>query len=169
MMRRRIGQLWLLIGIAGISIGLASVLLTEQLHLAPCHLCIFQRLLMLIAGALALVAASRAWRGARALVSGALVLLTLLSGMVVAAHHSWIQAFPSATNSCVGNSPGPIESVVEWLGQQMPTWFLATGFCEDDTFRILGLTLANLSLLLFTALTSATFWTLRRSFQARST
>lgn len=165
----RIGRLWLLIGIAGIGIGLASVVLTEWLHLDPCHLCIFQRLLMLVAGAFALVAAGVVWRGGNPLVPGVLVMFIVLSGVAVAAHHSWIQAYPSETNSCVGGTTGPIESVVEWLGQQMPTLFLATGFCEDDGFRLFGLTLANLSLLFFTALTSAALWVLLRSLRARST
>ncbi|BCU07849.1 disulfide bond formation protein B [Allochromatium tepidum] len=165
----RIGRLWLLIGIAGIGIGLASVVLTEWLHLDPCHLCIFQRLLMLVAGALALVAAGVVWRGGNPLVPGVLVMFIVLSGVAVAAHHSWIQAYPSETNSCVGGATGPIESVVEWLGQQMPTLFLATGFCEDDGLRLFGLTLANLSLLFFTALTSAALWALLCSLRARST
>lgn len=169
MFLNRIGRIWLFIGIAGIGIGLTSVILTEWLHLDPCHLCIFQRLLMLTAGAFALVAAGLIWRGANPLVPGALTMLTVLSGVAVAAHHSWIQAYPSETNSCVGSTPGPIESVIEWLGHQMPSLFLATGFCEDDGFRLLGLTLANLSLLLFLALTSATLWALLRSLQARST
>lgn len=169
MVLNRIGRLWLLIGTAGIGIGLASVVLTAWLQLDPCHLCIFQRLLMLVAGAFALVAAGLIWRGSNPLVPGALALLTVVSGVAVAAHHSWIQAHPSETNSCVGGATGPIESVVEWLGQQMPALFLATGFCEDDGFRLLGLTLANLSLLLFTVLTGAALWALFRSNRAHST
>ena len=51
----------------------------------------------------------------------------------------------------------------------MPTLFLATGFCEDDGFRLFGLTLANLSLLLFMALTSAALWALLHPLCARST
>jgi len=166
MVLKRIERLWLLIGIAGIGIGLASVVLTEWLHLDPCHLCIFQRLLMLVAGIFALVAAGVAWRGANPLPFGGLAMLTTLGGVAVAAHHSWIQAYPSDTNSCVGSTPGPIESFIEWLGQQLPALFLATGFCDDDSFRLFGLTLANLSLLLFIVLTSAAFWALLR---ARST
>lgn len=169
MVLNRIGRLWLMIGIAGIGIGLASIVLTEWLRLDPCHLCIFQRLLMLMAGALALVAAGFVWGHLNPTMPGLLATLTVLSGMAVAAHHSWIQAFPSETNSCVGGATGPIESVVEWLGQQMPALFLATGFCEDDGFHLFGLTLANLSLLLFTALTGAALWALFRSRRTHST
>jgi protein dithiol:quinone oxidoreductase len=169
MVLNNVGRLWLSIGIAGIGIGLASILLTEWLRLDPCHLCIFQRLLMLVTGAFALIAAVFAWRGRNPLVPGLLAMLTALGGVAVAAHHSWIQAYPSETNSCVGSTPGLIESFIEWLGQQMPSLFLATGFCDDDSFRLLGLTLANLSLLLFVALTGAALWTLSRSLQAHST
>jgi protein dithiol:quinone oxidoreductase len=167
MVLNRIGRLWLVIGIAGIGIGLASVGLTEWLRLDPCHLCIFQRLLMLMAGAFALVTAGFIALGLNSLIPGIVTLLTALSGAAVAAHHSWIQAFPSETNSCGGGANGPIESAVEWLGQQMPALFLATGFCEDDGFRLLGLTLANLSLLLFTVLAGAALWALFHSVRAR--
>jgi disulfide bond formation protein DsbB len=40
---------------------------------------------------------------------------------------------------------------VEWLAMQVPELFLATGFCEKAELSILGLTLANWALLIFTA------------------
>lgn len=166
MVLNRTGFLWLIIGTAGIGIGLASVALTEWLHLDPCHLCIFQRLLMLLVGIFALAAGWMVWRRANPLIPGALTTLTALAGIAVAAHQSWLQSHPSESSSCVGSTPGPIESFVEWLGQQMPSLFLATGFCEDAGLRIFGFTLANASLLLFTILTAATLWALGRSLQA---
>jgi protein dithiol:quinone oxidoreductase len=164
----RIGLLWLLIGTAGIGIGLASVALTEWLHLDPCHLCIFQRLLMLMIGIFAPAAAWMVWRRSSPLIPGMLTLITALAGVAVATHQSWLQSHPSASNSCVSSTPGLIESFVEWLGQQMPSLFLATGFCADEGFQIFGLTLANASLLLFVALTAAALLALSRSFQASS-
>ncbi|SDX86263.1 disulfide bond formation protein DsbB [Allochromatium warmingii] len=168
MVSNRLGLIWLLIGGIGLGAGLASVVLTEWLHLDPCHLCIFQRLLMLVVGIFALSAAASVWRGWNPLVPGGLTFLTTEGGVAVAAHHSWIQAYPSPTNSCVSSDPGLIETLVEWLGQQIPSLFLATGFCEDDRFRLLGLPLATISLLLFTALTTAALWALWHTWRIRS-
>jgi protein dithiol:quinone oxidoreductase len=49
----------------------------------------------------------------------------------------------------VAGTPGLLERWVEWLGQQAPTLFMATGFCEDEGLSILGLSLANWALILF--------------------
>ncbi len=153
---------WLGLGSAGILVGLSTVLLTEWLRLDPCHLCIFQRLLMLAFGVLALGAAvlERSRRGRLAL--GALALCVAIAGVLVAAYQSWIQLQPAGSVTCVSNKPGLIEILVEWLGQQLPTLFLATGFCEDEGLRILGLTLANWSLACFAVVTILTAWALRR-------
>ena len=158
----RTSLVWLGMGIIGIAIGIASVVLTTWLRLDPCHLCIFQRLLMLLYGTLALATAFVVWRGSRALIPGTLVALTSLTGVATATHHSWIQAHPADGASCIGGTSGPIESLIEWLGEHMPSLFLATGFCEDTSFQLFGLTLANLSLLSFAALTAVTLWALRR-------
>jgi disulfide bond formation protein DsbB len=55
---------------------------------------------------------------------------------------------------------------VEWLGQQMPALFLATGFCEDKELTILGLSLANWALAAFAACLAAAGWALWRSRRA---
>jgi disulfide bond formation protein DsbB len=81
----------------------------------------------------------------------------------VATYQSWLQAQPPGSISCVGGEPGLIERLVEWLGQQLPELFLATGFCEEAELSILGLSLANWALLSFAAFFLIALWALFKS------
>lgn len=156
MTREILRPAWLTLAGASIGVGLGTVGLTEWLRLDACHLCIFQRLIMLIFGATALAAAlTIQWRRAE-IVFGGFALCLSLVGAGSAAYQSWIQMQPPGAVTCISNSPGAIERLVEWLGQQFPSLFLATGFCEDAGFDFLGLSLANWSLIAFATLTATT-------------
>ncbi|MBK1646757.1 disulfide bond formation protein B [Thiocapsa imhoffii] len=156
-------HVWVVIALTSAVLALASLVLTPLLDLDPCHLCIFQRLLFMILTLLAGFAA--AWRHpGRSLLPARLAGLTLLPiaalGVGVAAHQSWLQWQPLDGISCIGGPPGPIERVVEWLGQQVPSLFMASGFCEDSELVILGLSLANWAFLFFLAILVAGTWAL---------
>lgn len=132
--------------------GVVAVGMTLQsmLRLAPCPYCIFQRLLYLVLGGVALCGAlapqGRAiWAAAGALV-GAL-------GFAVAAFQSWMQAFPELAPECSFTDPNLIERLVDWLGMQWPAWFLATGFCTSREWEMFGLSMANWSAVLFAGIT----------------
>jgi disulfide bond formation protein DsbB len=71
--------------------------------------------------------------------------------------------------SCVGAEMGPIERLVEWLGMQWPTLFMATGFCEDEALVILGLSLAQWALICFLATLLLSLWLLMRATFNRAT
>jgi disulfide bond formation protein DsbB len=152
---------WL--GIAAVSACLvvASLVLTVWLKLHPCPLCIFQRLLFMIMGALALVGflGSRHPAGRAA---GGLALLTALSGAGVAGYQVWLQAQPAAMFTCGGADPDLIERLVDWLGQRLPSLFLATGICGDKELLILGYSLAVWSLAAFAASAAVSLWALLR-------
>lgn len=129
------------LGLVGIGMELQALL-----RLAPCPLCIFQRLLYIVVGLIALLGVllpcgRRLW----SLLIGALA----LGGMAVAGYQTWMQAFPELATECGFNDPNPIERLVDWLGMQSPTWFLATGFCTSREWEFLGLSMANWSLLVF--------------------
>jgi disulfide bond formation protein DsbB len=146
------------LGIAAFAatLSIASILLTVWLQLQPCHLCIFQRLLfMLIAGVAAVAALSPRLIQRSA---GAVISLGAAIGAWTAGYQSWLQAQPPGSVSCVGSELGPIEQLVEWLGQRMPSLFLATGFCEDEALVILGLSLVHWALLSFLAVLALALW-----------
>jgi disulfide bond formation protein DsbB len=151
--------LWLALvaGCAGLT--LASLVLTAWLDLHPCHLCIFQRLLFMLITLLALVAAVLVSPRDRRL-PGGLVLALAGLGVAVATYQTWLQAQPPGSISCVGGQPGLIEGLVEWLGQQVPSLFLATGFCEEPELVIFGLSLANWALVSFAAALATAAWAL---------
>lgn len=159
MYRPKPTQLWLAValGCGGLVVG--SLVLTAWLDLHPCHLCIFQRILFMLIGALALLAAVLSRPLARA-VPGALIGALAAVGLWVAIYQSWLQRQPPDAVSCIGGQPGFIERLVEWLGQQVPALFLATGFCEEEELVILGLSLANWAAVSFAAVLLAAAWAL---------
>ena len=144
-------------GCAGLAI--ASLILTFWLDLHPCHLCIFQRLLFMLIATLALVAALLVSPRGRRL-PGGLVLGLAGLGIAAAAYQTWLQAQPPGSISCVGGQPDLIERLVDWLGQQVPPLFLATGFCEEAELVIFGLSLAHWALASFAACLMAAAWAL---------
>ena len=140
---RRSGNLLGLLACAGL-LGYALFVQYVQ-GLEPCPLCILQRVAVLVAGALFLVAALHhpADRGAR--VYGVLIDLAALGGIVVAARHIWIMAQPPGSVAECGASLDYMMAVLPWhevlakvlagsgecakldwqfLGLNMPTWVL---------------------------------------------
>lgn len=141
------GRAWL----AALSLGCFGLLafglaLQDWYRLAPCPLCIFQRLLVILLGVLALLGClcERAERG-----SFALMALVAVSGAATAAYQTWMQAFPHLAKECSYTDPNLIERLVDWLGMQYPELFLATGVCTSREWEFLGLSLANLSFIFF--------------------
>jgi disulfide bond formation protein DsbB len=88
------------------------------------------------------------WPAGRLLWSMLIGLLALL-GMGVASYQTWMQAFPHLATECSYTDPNLIERLVDWLGMQWPSLFLATGFCTSKEWVFLGLSMANWSLVVF--------------------
>lgn len=130
------------------SLGLVAVGMELQtlLRLAPCPFCIFQRLLYMVIGVLAL--AGVILPIGRLLWLGAIALLALM-GAGVAGYQSWMQAFPHLVNECGFSDPNAIERLVDWLGMLWPSFFLATGFCSSREWVFLELSMANWSFLIY--------------------
>lgn len=141
--------------------GLVAVgmLMQHMLRLAPCPLCIFQRLLYLVIGAIALMGwllpmLRHLWAG--------LVALPGLGGVAVAGYQTWMQAFPELATECGYSEPNLIERLVDWLGMQWPGLFMATGFCTSREWEFLGLSMANWSLLVFAGIVGYAVCLMRR-------
>lgn len=151
-------HVWLSLALGSAVLVVASLLLTSWLELHPCHLCIFQRLLFMLLALLSFLAFFLTGVAGRLTGYASLPIAGLGAG--VAAYQSWLQAQPLGSISCVAGEPSLIERAVEWLGQQSPELFLATGFCEEAELSILGLSLANWSLLSFFVFLLAALWAL---------
>ncbi len=70
-------------------------------------------------------------------------------GTGVAAYQTWMQAYPHLAPECSFTDPNLIERLVDWLGMEWPSLFLATGFCTSRDWEFLGLSMANWSALVF--------------------
>jgi disulfide bond formation protein DsbB len=151
--------LWILLAIGCFALVAGSFILTVWMNLHPCHLCIFQRLLFMLLVLVGLLAAWRAHRSSGRF-AGLLAVPIASGGIGVASYQSWLQAQPPGSISCMAGDPGLIERLVEWLGQQFPALFLATGFCEEAELRLLHMTLANWALVAFIACLFAAAWAL---------
>jgi disulfide bond formation protein DsbB len=156
MMNRVPSRAWFA-GLALGSVGLVAVGLQMQavLRLSPCPLCIFQRVLYLAIGVVALLGALLP---AARLLWGGLIVLTGLGGAAVAGYQSWMQAFPQLATECGYTDPNAIERLVDWLGMRWPSLFLATGFCTSREWEFLGLSMANWSALVFAGFAAFGVW-----------
>ncbi len=135
-----------LLALAAFGLVGGGLVIQEVYRIAPCPLCIFQRLLYAVIGVVALAgalvpAASRFW--------GTLMVLIGVGGLGAAGYQTWLQAFPELARECSYTDPDLVERFVDWLGMQWPSLFLATGFCSSRDWVFLGLSLANWSVVMF--------------------
>jgi disulfide bond formation protein DsbB len=144
--------------LAAISFGLigAAMLLQHVVGLDPCPLCIFQRIAYFALGVFALIAA---WLSPRTASRwfGVLTLVSALIGAGVAGWHVWLQMNPQ------GMSCGPgLQAMLENfpLTEVLPKVFRGSGDCSESAWTLIGLTIADWSLLWFVVLAAATIFVL---------
>jgi len=141
----------LLMALVAFAIGVTAVALACTLRLEACHLCIFQRLVYFVVGAVLLIAVF-AWNFPLLRIASLATAAGFSAwGMIVAAQQSWLQWFPDSGLSCTLVEPGITERLIDWLGEWYPLFFMATGFCGSKDLVISGLTLANWSFLILSA------------------
>ena len=122
--------------------GLMGYALYAQyvLGLAPCPLCIFQRIATIVTGVLFLIAALHNPRTTGARVYGALIGLAALGGVLISARHIWIQAQPPGTVAACGAD-------LNYLMEIMPVTDVVTkvltgsGECGQIDWTLLGLSM----------------------------
>ncbi|MBA3033219.1 MAG: disulfide bond formation protein B [Gammaproteobacteria bacterium] len=136
------------IGLVGCALVVCGVVLATTLNLAACPLCILQRMLYLLLGieALLLLLATRGHR-----LVALLMAVTAATGAGIAGYQTWLQRFAQGF-SCGGGQPW-WEQLVAWAGKQVPLLFEASGLCSEAGWVFLGLSIAEWSLLFFSAMT----------------
>ena len=159
-------RVWGGLAFASAAAVVASLAPTPWLNLQPCHLCIFQRLLFMAIAVLALIAAVPASVRGR-WIPAVLTLGLAALGLAVAGYQSWLQFSPANTVSCSAGQLGLIEDLVEWLGQQVPSLFLASGFCDETALVVLGLSLANWAMVAFATGLAIGGWALVHEYRAQ--
>jgi disulfide bond formation protein DsbB len=136
--------------VVGLALAGGSVLLTQVLQLAACPLCITQRMLYLLLAFAAAIGLVVAARPVGRMLAALAMTATAATGAGVAAYQVWIQRFaPSIT--CAGKMAW-WEEFVDWAGRQVPVLFQASGLCSDPAWVLLGLSIAEWSLVCFSSL-----------------
>lgn len=125
----------------------AALYLQHVVGLAPCPLCVLQRIGILAAGAFALLAAWAAPGSIARLAAAVAAIASALAGAGVALWHSWLLANPPQQLGC--GRP------FEWFHEDFPlaVWlprlFRGDGDCLAVQWSALGLTVPHWSLVAF--------------------
>jgi disulfide bond formation protein DsbB len=143
-------------GLVGGSFFVEHVLLVE-----PCPLCLIQRYVYLL---LAIVFAAAALQRRRSGLRRGLLFVGLafvVFGGGVAAYQSKLQLFPAArAATCTPSLSYMLDTLP--MNELIGRLFEAHGDCSDTSFKVLGLTLAQISLVASTLLLVALVTVLRR-------
>lgn len=139
--------------------------LQHVVGLEPCPMCIMQRYAFVALALVALVAAIHAPRRTGAVVYGGLLLVVALAGGAVAAQQSRLQLSPPSLAEC---GPG-FAYMMESFGfaEALPMMFRGAGDCSAIDWTLLGLTIANWSLLCFIAIAAFSIAMMWRGARAR--
>ncbi len=130
-----------------------AMILVRVVGLTPCPLCIVQRFFYALVGLSALVGYMAWWPRLGVRAAGALVTFFAFLGWLVALRNVWLQHFPVANASdsgCAVSFGSFIDDVVLALG--------GTGNCATVDWTLIGLSIADWSLIAFTGLAAAGIW-----------
>jgi len=149
------------------ALGLLSfgLYLQHVVGLEPCPMCIMQRYAFLGVALIALVGGVHgpAPRGSR--VYAALIGVAALTGASIATRQSWMQLYPPVIPE---GGPGLGFMLGSFpLAEALPMIFRGAGDCVAVDWTFLGLSIANWSLLTFTATIMFALWMLLRRESAR--
>ena len=147
-------------GLAAIGLVAGAIVLQQTMNLAACPLCILQRMVDLLLALEAIAAFMVAERSLPRRAAALVMAATALTGAWIAAYQTWLQRFAKGV-SCTADQPW-WESFVNWAGSQWPLMFEASGLCSEAGWKLLGLSLAEWSLVAFACMTAAMLVALRR-------
>lgn len=154
MMTRNIAIAYTTLAVVSLGLIAIALLLQHVVGLDPCPLCIFQRIAYFMVALFALIAAALSPR-ATSRWFGGLVLLSALMGAGIAGWHVRLQMNPQGM-SC---GPGLATMLENFpLTEVLPKVFRGSGDCSESAWTLLGLTVADWSLLWFIILSAATLY-----------
>ena len=110
------------------------------LGLAPCPLCIFQRIAVIAVGLIFLIATLHGPARIGSRIYGSLIALAALGGIGIAARHIWIQAQPPGTVAACGADLDYMLEIMP-LNEVLATVFTGSGECGTVDWTLLGLSM----------------------------
>ena len=157
----RLPQVLVAVGLVSLgAVGLAAIA-QHVFGMQPCPWCVLQRLIYIVVGVLALVAAALPGLGRRLFIG--LALLGALSGLAAAL---WQQLHAVNEASCALTLAERIVSALQ-LDSLLPQLFTAYASCADAAVSVLGIPFAVWSGLLYVILAWLLVWSLRVSLKSR--
>ena len=118
------------------------------LGLMPCPLCVSQRIFVILAGSLALVAALHAPKGWGESLYSVLISTSVLAGIAVASRQLWLQSLPEDKVPACGPTLGYLMDFFPWQ-DVVNAMFLGEGSCAEVKWQLLGLSIPAWTLLAF--------------------
>jgi len=142
---------WITLALACVAAVCASLGLTRWMERSFCELCVLQRLMFILVAALALLIAAFPDRRRAHWIPGGLAIGFMALGLGLAAYQSWLYRQPLNATACADGFARLMDYPLEWLGLQFPVLFLSNGVCQEQGLAMLGLPLANWTLMAFAA------------------
>ena len=119
--------------------------------LAPCSLCILQRVTVMVMGLILLIALFHKPKAFGYKIYSTLISLSALAGVLIAGRQVWLQYVPSAQpSSCGAGLTYMLKNLP--LSQTLNLVFQGSGECDQITWQFLGLSMAAWMLIIFTGL-----------------
>ena len=129
------------LGFCACSLLMSYALYAEHfLGLEPCPMCIFQRISTILLGFTFLLGSLPFYSRFSRLIIGSFILITSLSGILVASRHVWLQNLPP--EKVPGCGPG-LDFMVEnfALGEVFEMVFSGSGECANVDWSFIGLSM----------------------------
>ena len=149
--------------LCAVSMAFAYFFLQQYLGLAPCPLCMSQRVFIVACGVFALIGFLHNPGGVGIRVYGALCTLSAVLGGAVAGRHIWLQHLPPDQVPACGPS---LEYILETLpfGQALELILMGDGNCAEKAWTFAGLSIPEQTLLVFIVAASLSLWQTLRSY-----
>jgi disulfide bond formation protein DsbB len=138
-----------------------ALYLQEVLQLEPCPLCITQRVLVILTGFFALLAALHNPQGWGRRVYAALCVLSALAGAAVAARHVWLQHLPEGMAPACGPSLAYMLETLP-LAETFEVVMMGDGNCAETVWTLLGFSIPEQTLALFAVLAGLSIYQMLR-------
>jgi len=154
-----------LVFIACVGLLAYAMWLQEVDMLEPCPLCIIQRLVFVVIGGFALLAALHNPAALGRLIYTIFISLTALVGVAIAGRHVWLQHLPADKVPDCG--PG-LEYMLDAfpLADALGMIFKGSGSCAEISWQFIGLSMPEWTLIAYLMIFIASWWMWQR---ARST
>ncbi len=146
-----------------VAILFARIYLEEILGLAPCPLCMTQRVFVVLWGGFALIAALHNPAATGRRIYAALCSLAALAGGAVAIRHVWLQHLPEDQVPACGPS---LEYMLETLpfSETFSLVMMGDGNCAETMWTFMGLSIPEQTLILATLVVLVCLWQFFRKY-----